>query len=164
MTWTHAVPPPDGTAILGYGTKRIADPKASQCVSLTNFTVGFWMMDAHGGAPGLFLERPQHFAPSWQPIPQSVTFDISDGHGNPLKGMRVELRRPAGELIANQYLDYCSELLAVTSKLAALHIQAFSDPVVADSVNGIQALTLGLSGKIWQKFMIVDLVGSDTRK
>jgi len=63
-----------------------------------------------------------------------------------------------------QYLDYCSELLAVTSKLAALHIQAFSDPVVADSVNGIQALTLGLSGKIWQKIMILDLVASDLRQ
>ena len=62
-----------------------------------------------------------------------------------------------------QYLDYCSELLAVTSKLAALHIQAFSDPVVADSVNGIQALTLGLSGKIWQKIMILDLVTSELR-
>jgi hypothetical protein len=63
-----------------------------------------------------------------------------------------------------QYLDYCSELLAVTSKLAALHIQAFSDPVVADSVNGIQALTLGLSGKIWQKIMILDLVASELRR
>jgi hypothetical protein len=60
-----------------------------------------------------------------------------------------------------QYLDYCSELLSVTSKLAALHIQAFSDPVVADSVNGIQALTLGLSSKIWQKIMILDLVASE---
>ena len=63
-----------------------------------------------------------------------------------------------------QYLDYCSELLAVTSKLAALHIQAFSDPVVGDSVNGIQALTLGLSSKIWQKIMILDLVASELRQ
>jgi len=63
-----------------------------------------------------------------------------------------------------QYLDYCSELLAVTSKLAALHIQAFSDPVVADSVNGIQALTLGLSSKIWQKIMILDVVASEPRQ
>ena len=80
-------------------------------------------------------------------------------------------RRPdaAGESIMSQvetaqYLDYCSELLAVTSKLAALHIQAFSDPVVIDAVNGIQALTLGLSGKIWQKIMILDLVGSELRQ
>jgi hypothetical protein len=63
---------------------------------------------------------------------------------------RVELAR---------YLDYCSELLSITSKLAALHLQAFSDPVVLDSVNGIQALTVGLSGKIWQKIMILDLIG-----
>ena len=63
-----------------------------------------------------------------------------------------------------QYLDYCSELLAVTSKLAALHIQDFSDPVVAESVNGIQALTLGLSGKIWQKIMILDLVALERRQ
>jgi len=80
-------------------------------------------------------------------------------------------RRPdaAGELIMSQveiaqYLDYCSELLAVTSKLAALHIQAFSDPAVIDAVNGIQALTLGLSGKIWQKIMILDLVDSELRR
>jgi hypothetical protein len=57
-----------------------------------------------------------------------------------------------------RYLDYCSELLAITSKLAALHIQSFSDSVVLDSVNGIQALTVGLSGKIWQKIMILDLI------
>jgi hypothetical protein len=56
-----------------------------------------------------------------------------------------------------RYLDYCSEMLAITSKLAALHIQSFSDTVVLDSVNGIQALTIGLSGKIWQKIMILDL-------
>lgn len=62
-----------------------------------------------------------------------------------------------------QYLDYCSELLSVTSKLAALHLQAFSDPVVLDSVNGIQALTLGLSAKIWQKIMILDLIAAEPR-
>ena len=71
---------------------------------------------------------------------------------------------PMPQVEMAQYLDCCSELLAVTSKLAALHIQAFSDPVVADSVNGIQALTLGLSGKIWQKIMILDLVGSELRQ
>ena len=63
---------------------------------------------------------------------------------------------PMSQVEMAQYLDSCSELLAVTSNLAALHIQAFSDPVVTDSVNGIQALTLGLSGKIWQKIMILN--------
>jgi hypothetical protein len=63
-----------------------------------------------------------------------------------------------------RYLDYCSEMLAITSKLAALHIQSFSDTVVLDSVNGIQALTLGLSGKIWQKIIILDLFAEPKRR
>jgi hypothetical protein len=62
-----------------------------------------------------------------------------------------------------RYLDYCSELLSVTSKLAALHMQSYSDPVVLDSVNGIQALTVGLSGKIWQKIMIIDAIAAPPR-
>src|SRR6185369_15066151 len=33
------------------------------------------------------------------------TFDISDGHGNPLKGMRVELRRTNGDLLDNQPIN-----------------------------------------------------------
>ena len=62
-----------------------------------------------------------------------------------------------------QYLDYCSELLAVTSKLAALQIQDFSNPVVRLGQRH-PALTLGLSGKISPKIMILDLVGSDGRQ
>jgi hypothetical protein len=56
----------------------------------------------------------------------------------------------------SRYLDYCSELLSITSKLAALHAQHVQDPVVLDAVNGIQNLTQGLSGKIWQKILILD--------
>ena len=59
-----------------------------------------------------------------------------------------------------RYLDYCSELLAITSKLAALHVQSLNDPVVLESVNGIQALTVGLSSKIWQKIMILDAIAA----
>jgi hypothetical protein len=55
-----------------------------------------------------------------------------------------------------RYLDYCSELLSVTSKLAALHVQGFNDAVVLSAVNDVEALTAGLSGKIWQKIMILD--------
>jgi hypothetical protein len=56
----------------------------------------------------------------------------------------------------SRYLDYCSELLSITSKLGALHAQHVQDPVVLDAVNGIQALTQGLSGKIWQKIRLLD--------
>ncbi len=56
-----------------------------------------------------------------------------------------------------RYLDYCSELLALTSKLAALHAQHFPDSQVLTAVNEVESLTQGLSGKIWQKIMILDI-------
>ena len=63
----------------------------------------------------------------------------------------------------SRYLDYCSELLSITSKLAALHAQHVQDPVVLDAVNGIQNLTHGLSAKIWQKIMILDSLADVAR-
>lgn len=56
-----------------------------------------------------------------------------------------------------RYLDYCSELLSITSKLAALHAQNLNDPVVLNAVNDVEQLAHGLSGKIWQKIMILDI-------
>ncbi len=47
-------------------------------------------------------------------------------------------------------------MLSVTSKLAALLVQYFDDPVVLAGVNEIEGLTTGLSGKIWQKITILD--------
>lgn len=59
-----------------------------------------------------------------------------------------------------RYLDYCSELLALASKLAALHAQHLQDPVVLDAVNDIESLTSDLSRKIWQKITILDTARS----
>ena len=56
-----------------------------------------------------------------------------------------------------RYLDYCSELLSLTSKLAALHVQCLNDPVVLNAVNDVEILAANLSGKIWQKIMILDI-------
>jgi hypothetical protein len=58
-----------------------------------------------------------------------------------------------------RYLDYCSELLAITSKLAAVLAQGLDDSAVLAAVNDVESLTLGLSSKIWQKIMILDLAG-----
>jgi hypothetical protein len=58
-----------------------------------------------------------------------------------------------------RYLDYCSELLSLSSKLAALHVQYLNDAVVLGAVNDIETLAASLSNKIWQKIMILD---SDT--
>ena len=56
----------------------------------------------------------------------------------------------------SRYLDYCSEMLSVLSKSAALYVQDFADPVTISAVNEVENLTTGLSGKIWQKIMILD--------
>lgn len=57
-----------------------------------------------------------------------------------------------------RYLDYCTELLALLSKLAALHTQHFNDPVTLEAVNDVENLTQGLGRTIWQKIMILDRV------
>ena len=61
-----------------------------------------------------------------------------------------------GEL--GRYLDYCSELLSVTSKIAALFVERFDDPVTLGAVNEIESLTAGLSRKIWQKITMLNAV------
>ncbi len=56
----------------------------------------------------------------------------------------------------SRYLDYCSELLSLIGKQAALYAQSLPDPVVVSAVNDIEILTTGLSRKIWQKIVIID--------
>jgi len=56
----------------------------------------------------------------------------------------------------SRYLDYCSELLSLTGKVAAVYVKDFDDAVVLSSVTEIENLTTGLSRKIWQKLMIVN--------
>ena len=60
------------------------------------------------------------------------------------------------EFQMTRYLDYCSEMLSLTSKLAALYAQNLPDPVVIDAVNDIEELTTNLSRKIWQKITILE--------
>ena len=55
-----------------------------------------------------------------------------------------------------RYLDYCSEMLSVTGKLAALYAQAVNDEGVAEAVNDIENLGSNLSRKIWQKIMLIE--------
>ena len=63
-----------------------------------------------------------------------------------------------------RYLDYCSELLSLSSKVAALYVQHFNDPVVLGAVNEIESLATGFSGKVWQKITMLHRAGppSDT--
>jgi hypothetical protein len=62
-----------------------------------------------------------------------------------------------------RYLDYCSEMLSLTNKLAALYAQNLPDAVIIDAVNDIERLTTNLSQKIWQKITILDAGGLEPK-
>lgn len=64
--------------------------------------------------------------------------------------------RPMSRLELGRYLDYCSEMLSLISKLAALYSQNMDDPVVLAAVDEVEALTNGLSEKIWQKIRMLE--------
>ena len=53
------------------------------------------------------------------------------------------------------YLDYCSELLSLTAKAAALCAEESTDALVLDTVSEIEILTTGMSRKIWQKISLL---------
>jgi hypothetical protein len=71
-------------------------------------------------------------------------------------------RRTLTRFEVARYLDYCSEMLSLTSKVAVLYAQAFPDPVVTEAVSDIERITAGLSQKIWQKIMILQAFGVDS--
>lgn len=60
--------------------------------------------------------------------------------------------------LMGRYLDYCSEMLSLIGKVAALYAQNTQDGVVLAAVDEIETLTTGLSRKIWQKIMILDQI------
>jgi hypothetical protein len=73
-------------------------------------------------------------------------------------------RRDMSAAEMSRYLDYCSELLAITGKLAALYAQAVPDDGVAEAVNDIEVLGSSLSRKIWQKITLIDLAAPARRR
>lgn len=54
-----------------------------------------------------------------------------------------------------RYLDYCTEMLSIIGKLAALYGERSRDAQVVAAVNDVETLTTGLGRKVWQKIMIV---------
>ena len=75
---------------------------------------------------------PEQLKPSF--VPSAVS--------KPLELNRDEMER---------YLDYCSELLALVGKTAALCAEESRDDVVLDTVSTVETLCVGISRKIWQK-------------
>ena len=60
-----------------------------------------------------------------------------------------------------RYLDYCSEMVSLTAKVAVLFAQGFPDPVVTETVSDIERIAAGLSQKIWQKINILQALGPE---
>ncbi|MFN8193066.1 MAG: hypothetical protein U0R80_02150 [Nocardioidaceae bacterium] len=68
----------------------------------------------------------------------------------------AESPRPGlGRAELESYLDYCSELLSLVGKVAALCAEESRDPVVLDTVSTIETLTTSMSRKIWQKISLL---------
>jgi hypothetical protein len=66
------------------------------------------------------------------------------------------------EFQMTRYLDYCSEMLSLTSKVAVLFGQSLDDRAVAEVVSDIERVSAGLSQKIWQKIMLLQDLSATT--
>jgi hypothetical protein len=60
-----------------------------------------------------------------------------------------------------RYLDYCSEMLSLAAKVAALYAQSTKDPVVIETASDLAQITSNLSNTIWQKINIVQTGAQD---
>ena len=79
--------------------------------------------------------------------PETVAGEGARTDSSPVRKMtRFELGR---------YLDYCSELLSMIGKIAALYGRRIQDPVVLEAVDDAEALAANLSGRVWQNIAIL---------
>ena len=85
--------------------------------------------------------------------PQHELYTTTDTASSPLRTMS------AYEL--NRYFDYCAELLALVSKVAALYAQSLNDPTALAGVDQIETLCTGLSQKVWQKLSMLPRVQTE---
>src|SRR5262249_26858904 len=86
------------------------------------------------------IKDPDRFGPPTQPIIVS---------GKPMDADAM-----------GRYLHFCTELLAVVSKIGQLYVQDFPDATAQTAVDHFEGLATGLSSKIWQKLMILDRIRS----
>jgi hypothetical protein len=79
--------------------------------------------------------------------PEAVLSSVPSTPSSPKRTLsRQELGR---------YLDYCSEMLSLIGKTAAIYGQRLDDPVVLEAVDSAENLATSLSLKIWQKIAIL---------
>jgi hypothetical protein len=80
---------------------------------------------------------PERLRPGFTTTPETVDVHLSTTHA------------------MENYLDYCSEMLSLIGKIAALCAEESQDPVILDTVSTIETLTTGMSRKIWQKISLL---------
>ena len=57
--------------------------------------------------------------------------------------------------LMERYLEYCSELLSLIGKVAALCAEESQDSLVLTTVSDLETLTTGMSRKVWQKISLL---------
>jgi hypothetical protein len=75
--------------------------------------------------------------------------------GSP-EGPLMHSGRPMTADEVAHYLQYCTELLSIVSKIGQLYVQDFPDATAQAAVDQFENLATGLTSKIWQKIMILD--------
>ncbi|MDP9168522.1 MAG: hypothetical protein M3O32_21035 [Actinomycetota bacterium] len=79
---------------------------------------------------------PEQVSPSYVPTSHSVQHGID-----------------ADQL--HHYLSYCSEMLTLTAKTAALCAEHSADAVVLENISYVETLTTELCSKSWQKISLL---------
>jgi hypothetical protein len=63
---------------------------------------------------------------------------------------------PYSRVQLQRYLDACSDMLALISKVGVLYVQETTDPTTIGLIDEIEDLTNGMSRKIWQKITLLE--------
>jgi hypothetical protein len=107
-------------------------------------------------APPAASSPPPASAPAASAPPPDARAGTGSGDDYPAGGRRLLTGREM-----TQYLSFCTELLAIVSKIAAVYVQDFPDAQAMQAADQIETLTNGLSRKIWQKITLLNPISPD---
>ncbi len=65
-------------------------------------------------------------------------------------------QRTMTEFELQRYLDYCSEMFSLISKIAAMYSEKIPEPEIIAAASDIESLCTGLCQKVWQKLVFLD--------